>query len=202
MEEFKDLKTGLEEALEAYHDQMDMIARRTRELTQAIEDGQKNLALLQQSYKDAMTNLDEEKADEIFERMDTVTKSIKNNTNKLFILQSNDPLKNPAIQRIATEFVEATVPYFPKINEVFEKKSEEVKIAQQEYVKKLVELEHLHYYAMGYENEFSEIARLADKDTNLKHKVQPKLGTKHFKKVSHRDFFIGNHNYEELRRGK
>lgn len=202
MKDFKEIQEILEKTLTAYHDQMDLIARRGRELSLAISKDQKELAKLQQSYKDAMAILDEEKADQIFDQIEDITKRIKNNTQKQLILQSSDPLQNPIIKKIASDYVEATAPLFPGVDEVFTKKAAEVQAAQKEYIKKLIELDDLNHFAESYEADFEDIARKADPEICKKHNVVPKLGVKKFRKVSHKIFFIGNHNYTELRKGK
>ena len=201
MESFKEIKENLEKALTAYHDQMDLIARRGKELDQLVSEDKEKLAALQQSYKDAMTNLDEVGADKLFDQIEEVTKRIRNNFQKLGILQSSDPLQNPAIKKIANDYVEATAPLYSGVDEAFTKKAAEVEAAQKEYIKKLIELDDLNHFAESYEADFEEIARKADQEVCKKHNVIPRIGMKKFKKVSHKAFFIGNHNYAELRKG-
>lgn len=197
MEVFK----NLEKSLEDYYKQKDKINSRSRELNNSIEEDTAQIAKLQKDYETAIVSLDEKQADAIHEQIFELKKRVSNSSQKYTILNSNDPNMNLAIKKIATDFVQAASGSFEEVNIEIAKIAEEVKSLQKTFVDKLIELESINSYAESFESDFSGVAKKADPEALKDLGIHPRLGEKRFKKVSPHSFFVGQHNYLEIRKG-
>jgi hypothetical protein len=132
--------SNIQEIEQQYREELKKIDKRCKELeAENIEDAAK-LQKLEQDYKLAVGELDEKKADSIYDQMHELRKGIGNRNGKLSILKNKDPEQNLALKNLAAKLIKG---YAAEKDSIRDTAIEKVKAAlkiREQYLKAVSEL--------------------------------------------------------------
>lgn len=159
-----------------YWAEVEKIEDRCKELEDKNKTDLLQIESLTKQYNEAIIEMDDEKADKLYEDIFQLKKDINNRANKLAVLKNKNPETNSPLRKAANELLDGYIEQKENLKKRAEKAVQEVQKAREAYLKTLATLIPINQEGESILYGINDIYKQTDKELQEKYNLHPKIG--------------------------